>query len=61
MKFEELTEEQKAKLKECKSAEDIMKLAKEEGQELSEDDLDAISGGEWSSCSYTCERLGYIA
>ena len=58
MKFEELTEEKKAKLKECKSVEDIMKLAREEGQELSEDDLTAISGGEgWSApCVYLDQK-----
>ena len=49
MKYEELTEEQKAKLKECKSAEDVMKLVKEEGKELSDDDLEAISGGNWGN------------
>ena len=40
-----LTEEQMAKLKECKNQEEILKLAKEEGIELTDDQLEAVSGG----------------
>ena len=40
-----LTEEQIEKLKECKNQEEILKLAKEEGVELTDEQLEAISGG----------------
>ncbi len=51
-----LTEEQIAKIKACKSQEEILKLAKEEGIELTDEQLEAVSGG---SCSgYACYRCG---
>jgi hypothetical protein len=40
-----LTEEQIEKLKECKNQEEVLKLAKEEGIELTDDQLEAVSGG----------------
>ena len=40
-----LTEEQIAKAKECKNEAEFLKLAKEEGVELSEEQLNAIAGG----------------
>ena len=47
-----LTEEQIAKLKECKSQEEILQLAKAEGVELSDEDLEGIAGGvDWLSCT----------
>ena len=45
-----LTEEQIAKIKACKSQEEMLALAKEEGVELSEEQLNAVSGG---ACSPT--------
>lgn len=45
MDFESLTDEQKAKLRECKTPEDLLALAKEENYELSEEELDSISAG----------------
>ena len=45
MQFEELTDEQKTKLKNCKTAKDILALAREEGHGLSEEDLESVSGG----------------
>ena len=39
MNFEDLTDEQKAKARECKTPEDVLALAKEEGYELSEEEL----------------------
>jgi len=52
MEFSDLTEEQKAKARECKSVEDILELAKSEGIELSDEQLEAISGGSW--CATDC-------
>ena len=43
MKFEDLTEEQKAKVV-GKSPEEILALAKDEGSLLSEEELDQLSG-----------------
>ena len=40
-----LTEEQIAKVKACKNQEELLKLAKEEGVELSDEQLTAVSGG----------------
>ena len=40
-----LTEEQIAKAKECQSPEELLNFAKEEGIELSEEQLEAVSGG----------------
>ena len=53
MKFDELTDEQKEKFSKCKTSEELLKQAREEGFELSEEELEDISGGlEWtSSCN----------
>ena len=40
-----LSEEQIAKLKACKNTEEIMAAAKEEGVELNDEQLEAVSGG----------------
>lgn len=40
-----LTEEQKNKVRECKSSEEILALAKAEGVTLTEEQLEAVSGG----------------
>ncbi len=40
-----LTEEQIAKVEKCKSPEEILALAKEEGVELTEDQMEAVNGG----------------
>ena len=42
-----LSDEQKAQLKNCKTPEDMLAFAKKAGYELSDDALDAVSGGEW--------------
>ena len=44
-----LTEDQIAKIKECKSNEEMLALAKQEGVQLSDEQLEAVSGG----CSST--------
>ena len=43
--LEGLTEEQIAKVKACKSQDELLKIAKEEGVELNEEQLEAVSGG----------------
>lgn len=47
MDINELSEEVKAKLRECKSAEELRALAEEEGIELTDELLEAVSGGNW--------------
>ena len=50
MKFDDYTEEMKAevlkKAKECKTPEELVALAKNEGIDLTDAQLDAISGGD---------------
>ena len=51
--FDGLSDEMKAKAANCKSADELITLAKTEGIELTDEQLDAISGGDsfWSgSC-----------
>ena len=49
MNFEDLTEEQKNKARECKTFEELVAFAEAEGIELSEEQLDAMSGGiDWN-------------
>ena len=45
-----LTPEQRARAKQCKTAEEMLALAKEEGYELTDDELEGISGGFWNDC-----------
>ena len=52
-----LTEEQIAKLKECKSQEEMLQLAKTEGVELTDDQLAAVSGGGCGKV-YRCPKCG---
>ena len=40
-----LGEEQVAKIRNCKTHEEMLKLAKEEGVELTDEQLEAVSGG----------------
>ena len=47
--LEGLTEEQIAKVKEFKNHEELLKVASDEGIELSEEQLEAVSGG--GACS----------
>jgi len=46
-----LTPELREKAKTCKTPEEMIKLAKEEGYELTDEDLDGITGG-WSCDSF---------
>ena len=50
MNVEELSAELQEKVKACKTPEEILSLAKDEGYELSDEELEAVSGG-WYFCS----------
>ena len=50
--FDGLSDDLKAKVAECKTADDLIALAKAEGIELTDEQLDAISGGSVWSCDY---------
>ena len=52
-----LSEEQIAKVKACKSLESLLALAKAEGIELTDEQLEAVSGGCFSS-SGKCGKCG---
>ena len=47
---EQLTPEQMEKVRACKSPDELVELAKAEGLELNDEQLDAIAGGSWVSC-----------
>ena len=53
-----LTEEQIAKVKACKNQEEMLALAKQEGIELSEEQLEAVNGGFCSDDKLTCPNCG---
>ena len=46
-----LTEEQIAKVKACKNQEELLALAKQEGIELNDEQLEAVNGGACSNDS----------
>ena len=48
--FSDLTPEQIEKARGCKNADDLAKLAADEGIELTDEQLDAIAGGAWYNC-----------
>jgi len=49
-----LTDEQIAKAKQCKDPKEFLKLANEGAIELTDDQLDAVSGGEWCEHEWDC-------
>ncbi len=60
MKFEDLTQEQRDKARACKTPEELLALAREEGMELSDAELNGIAGGSWGDTCWTdCEEEGY--
>ena len=53
-----LSDEQIAKVKECKNHEELLKIAKENGVELTDEQLAAVSGGGWcrSTPDFVCPK-----
>ena len=56
MNFEDLKPEQQEKARACKTPEEMLELAKAEGYELSDEDLEMVSGG-WNDAP-TCPQCG---
>lgn len=58
--LKDLTEEQISKVKNCKNQDELLELAKNEGVELSDEQLAAISGGFCSSSDFRwkCPNCG---
>ena len=52
-----LSEEQIAKVKACKNNEELLAVAKEEGIELTDEQLEAVSGG-CGTPEMTCPKCG---
>ncbi len=53
-----LSEEQIKKVEECKSSEEILALAKAEGMELTDEQLEAVSGGGCLKKTFKCKKCG---
>ena len=51
MDFENISDELKEKAKACTTPEEILELVKSEGIELSDEQLEAVSGGGWTEPS----------
>ena len=47
---DKLTPEQMEKARACKDSDDLVQLAKDEGVELNDEQLEAIAGGTWYDC-----------
>ena len=56
--YKGLTEEQIAKVKACKNQEEILAIAKQEGIELTEEQLEAVSGGNCVPTLKGCPKCG---
>ena len=56
MEFNDLTDEQKAQVKACKTTEELIALAEAEGVELNDEQLSSIAGGDnfWCPTATSC-------
>lgn len=50
MDLDKLSPELQEKAKDCKTPEEMIELARQEGYELADSELDAIAGGSWNGC-----------
>ena len=50
MDYRDLTPELRERARACKTTEEIVALAEEEGIDLTDEELEAVSGG-WGTCS----------
>lgn len=56
LSLEDLSSELQEKARTCKTAEDVLALAQQEGYELSDEQLAAVSGGMTWKCLTYCRR-----
>ena len=54
MDFKDLTDDQKARAQACKTPEEMLMLAQEEGVDLTDEQLESVAGG-WSCDDYNTE------
>ena len=52
----DISPELREKAMACKTPEEFLALAKSEGYKLSDEEMEAVSGGGWSSCTVYCEN-----
>ena len=59
MTFDDLTDEQKAQIKACETADELIALAEAEGMELSDEQLESIAGGGnfWCPTATSCPNF----
>ena len=58
MNFDELSPEMHKKARECKTPEEVLSLAREQGFELSDEQLQAVSAGaKWRCEGETCSSF----
>ncbi|MGI6220906.1 MAG: Nif11-like leader peptide family natural product precursor [Coriobacteriales bacterium] len=55
MDFSDLSPELQEKARNCTTPEELLELAKNEGYELSDEDLEAVAGGRKWNCLSDCE------
>jgi hypothetical protein len=48
--FNDVTPEQMEKARACKDASELIELANAEGVELTDEQIESISGGKWCTC-----------
>ena len=59
MDFKNLTPEQKEKARACNTPDELVALAQEEGIDLSDEELDAVSGGWLTGSCYGPRTTSY--
>ena len=53
-RWSELSEERKAKMRACKTPEELLSMAREEGYEFTDDELEAVAAGASWLCEFSC-------
>mgnify|MGYP002734912422 CR=1 FL=1 len=61
MTFDELTPEQKAKAMGCTSPEELLAVVREEGYELSDEELEQVTGGLSWDCFKDCDLADLVS